>query len=158
MVHEILKFKGYGRDIELRFYSRITLLGGNSGIGKSVLYQLLTVLSAGYKFKNIYCINSDIAKTQDIDLIKTFQSKKNHLIVIDNSEEILGKKEREFILTNIKNQYLILGRNRDGLSLGYKSLGELVVDDKKIYIKYRLKEESEALTHNIKLRFDFDLP
>lgn len=158
MVHDVIRVTGYGRDIELKLYSRIVLLSGDSGVGKSLIYQMLHILSSGHRVKNIYCINSDIAKTQNIDLIKTFQSKKNHLIVIDNSEEILGKKEREFILTNIKNQYLILGRNRDGLSLGYKSLGELVVDDKKIYIKYRLKEESEALTHNIKLRFDFDLP
>lgn len=157
MVYECITLNGFGRKIGLKFYSSVTLLGGDSGIGKSLLYQMLSKISIRDKFNNIYCINSESLRQYNINLLRALKSKKNKLIVIYNAEEILGKKEREFILTNHFNQYLIIGRNRDGLGIGHNGIGELVVDNDKMYIKYRLKEESDELS-NRQLNFKIRLP
>lgn len=157
MIYESINLSGYGKKINLRFYSRVTLLGGDSGIGKTLLYQMLSTISTSDKFKYIFCINADTIERYGINLLKTLKSKKNTFIIIDNADLILDRKEREFILTNFVNQYLIIGRNRDGLSLGYKGLWELVVTDKQMYIRYKLREESEELS-NKKFSFEIRLP
>lgn len=157
MIYESINLSGYGKKINLRFYSRVTLLVGDSGIGKTLLYQMLSTISTSDKFKYIFYINADTIERYGINLLKTLKSKKNTFIIIDNADLILDREEREFILTNFVNQYLIIGKNRDGLGLGYNGLGELVVTNKQMYIKYKLKEESEKLSSK-KFSFEIRLP
>lgn len=157
MVYSNINLSGFGKNIKLKFYSRVTLLSGDSGIGKTLLYQMLNTISTSDKFKYIFCINADMIERYDMNLLKILNYKKNQFIVIDNADLILEQKEREFILTNHTNQYLIIGRNRDGLGLGYNGLGELVVTNKQMYIKYKLKEESEKLSSK-KFSFEIRLP
>lgn len=157
MIHKKIKLRAYGKIIELCFNSRITLLGGDSGIGKTLLYSILNNITALDEFSNIYCINSEDINRHKIKLISMLKTKENTLIVIDNAEEILGKNERQFICRNFVNQYLILGRNRDYLGIGDDSIGELKVTKSQMYIEYpELKKVNDI--QNSPYKFTIKLP
>lgn len=157
MIYNKISLKSYGRNINLEFKARTTLLGGDSGIGKTLIYNLLDDLNDQDKFKKIYCINSKFVYKQDLPVINILKSKKDKFIVIDNAEEILGKQERQFICQNHINQYLILGRCKDFLGLGSKNIGTLIVTKGEMYIQYKEFEELQAMMNRERC-FELKLP
>lgn len=149
MIYSKLSFKAFGRDIELHFKNRITLLGGDSGVGKTLIYQVLRDISNLKEYKNIKCINGLLIIESERAVLSYLKGCKNYLIVIDNAEDILGNRERNYIAQDIENQYLILGRNRTGLYIAETSDGVLEVTKNSMSIKYPFYEDTLYALQNV---------
>ena len=75
--------------LNIRLFSRITFITGDSGIGKSFLYDQLSLLSTEDEYKFIKCYNylSPDVETQ----IESVSKNADNLIVIDNFETLWSK-------------------------------------------------------------------
>ncbi|MCD8130683.1 MAG: ATPase [Lachnospiraceae bacterium] len=116
MIYEEIKFKADPFSYDLKFEDRITLVGGDSGTGKTVLYEML----------------EDLKMTEDYSAIKLFNYKtdgvfeqlkqcRNKFVVIDNADILIDDEIRRFINFEFSNQYMLFLRNCDGLNVSGKS-------------------------------------
>ncbi len=102
MIYKNITFKADPFSYDLEFDDRITLVGGDSGTGKTVLYEML----------------EDIRLTEEYNAIKLFNYKsdnfleavkrcKNSFIVIDNADNLMNDEVRRFINFELSNQYML---------------------------------------------------
>ena len=94
--------------IDLKFNSRITVISGDSGTGKSFIYRALVnssraesvdgLQTACFNYTNVDFVSDNIRKCHGA------------LIVIDNADIILSKEDRDYIIDDIDNQYIIFSR------------------------------------------------
>ena len=80
MIYDEIKFKAYPFLYDLKFDDRITLVGGDSGTGKTVLYGVLEDLKLTEDYNAIKLFNY---KTDDF--FEQLRQCKNKFIVIDLS-------------------------------------------------------------------------
>lgn len=117
--------------VSFEFSNNITLLLGDSGIGKSAAFSFLQESSV--EDSRLLCLNYlDVNKNVE-DVIKNAEGK---LIVVDNADILLSDKIRKYISYDAKNQYLIIGRNPKNLMITEENLFELaseVVDERTIF-------------------------
>lgn len=113
--------------------NRIILVGGDSGTGKTVLYEML----------------EDVRLTEQYNAIKLFNYKSENMkenlkkcrdcfIVIDNADILIDDDIRRFINFEFSNQYMLFSRNCDGLNVSDKSFKILQLDDNKITLQDEL--------------------
>ena len=134
MLIKNIKFK-YGKTLfQLEFSSNITVLLGNSGLGKTYLGNALATYStylnntndfSGCTFiddsiKNKFYIQYFNYKTKN--LFNQLQEQEFTLVVIDNCDVILDEETIHWINVDTKNQYLLFARNTNGLSVKLHSL------------------------------------
>ena len=116
MIYKNISFKAAPFSYELFFDDRITLVGGDSGTGKTVLYEIL----------------EDLKLTEEYNAIKLFNYKSENMkenlkkcrdcfIVIDNADILIDDDIRRFINFEFSNQYMLFSRNCDGLNVSDKS-------------------------------------
>ena len=107
--------------VDFTFTNNITILTGDSGIGKTASFSFIRECMA--VDPNIICLNYlDYQKN-----IKEIASQaKGKLIVIDNADILLDDDTRKYISLDNKNQYLIIGRNPKNLFTTKENLFELV--------------------------------
>lgn len=84
--------------IDISVYKHLTMIMGESGVGKSYLFSVLQTLVIGRRLKNVVCIK--YRNTYALSKLKSF---KNRLIVIDNSDILFSEEQRLFIRTDINN-------------------------------------------------------
>ena len=112
MIYKNISFKAAPFSYELFFDDRITLVGGDSGTGKTVLYEIL----------------EDLKLTEEYNAIKLFNYKSENMkenlkkcrdcfIVIDNADILIDDDIRRFINFEFSNQYMLFSRNCDGLNV-----------------------------------------
>lgn len=138
--------------IELDLYDQLVLVEGNSGIGKSLVFQYFNRLSADKEKDRYSCINSksinsmsNLLRKNDEQLIANIlQESKNKYIFIDNADTILTPKLRDYIANDIHNRYILFGRNVEGLWINENRDAELIKDtkNKKFVLYYRFKREN----------------
>ena len=130
MIYKNISFKAAPFSYELFFDDRITLVGGDSGTGKTVLYEIL----------------EDLKLTEEYNAIKLFNYKSENMkenlkkcrdcfIVIDNADILIDDDIRRFINFEFSNQYMLFSRNCDGLNVSDKILQ---LDDNKITLQDEL--------------------
>lgn len=107
-------------EVDLVLESNITLINGDSGVGKSAVYSFLEELSA--EDINIRCFNYLDQKKNYKTSIKQSRGK---LFVIDNADILLNDSMRGYIALDSENQYIIIGRNPTGLMLSLDEIWEL---------------------------------
>jgi predicted ATPase len=129
MIYDNLKFQSYPFKYNLIFKSRITIVGGDSGTGKTFLYNLLEVLKKNPEYKNIVTYNY---KSDDIE--DSIFKQHNKFIIVDNADIILTDKCKRFINENRDNQYMIFGRVFEGLMLNRNSHVQLVEESKNSFV------------------------
>lgn len=135
IVMENLKARHTTFSIEFHFTNNITLLMGDSGRGKTLIFGILQEMSA--TDKRILCINYlDINKEID----KEIEKASGKLIVIDNADTILNDDMRKKIAFDSANQYLIIGRNPQNLLTTNENLFALNQAKSGNVIIYSLKE------------------
>lgn len=135
VVMEDLKTKHTTFSIEFHFTNNITLLMGDSGRGKTLVFGILQELSA--IDQRIVCINYlDINK----DIKDEIGKISGRLIIIDNADAILDDDTRKAIAFDRENQYLIIGRNPKNLLATRENLFELSQEKAGNVIVYSLKE------------------
>ena len=132
---------------ELNINDNITLISGDSGIGKTLLFNYFDRQS--YNNPKIKCYNAKFIdklkngnETTESVVLRQIKELSNCLIIIDNAEVLLGDSVRQHIVFDGKNKYMIFGRNVSGLWLTENNIASLERDDdkKKIYLNYIYKD------------------
>ena len=133
MIYKNVRFKAAPFSYDLEFDDRITLVGGDSGTGKTFLYGML----------------EDIRLTEEYNAIKLFNYKSDNFseslmqcrgsfIVIDNADILINNEIRRFINFELSNQYMLFLRNCDGLNVSDKSFKVLKQDNNRITLEEEL--------------------
>ena len=107
--------------VDFAFQNNITLLMGNSGIGKTAAFSFIRECMA--MNPKLLCLNY-LDYQKNIKAIVSQAEEK--LIVIDNADILLDDDTRKYISLDDKNQYLIIGRNPKNLFTTKDNLFELV--------------------------------
>ena len=117
MIYKNITFKAAPFSYDLTFDDRITLVGGDSGTGKTVLYEML----------------EDLRLTDEYKAIKLFNYKSDHF-----SECLINDDVRRFINFELSNQYMLFLRNCDGLNVSDKSFKVMKFDNNRITLEEEL--------------------
>lgn len=128
-----------GLKFKLKFKNELTLVNGDSGVGKTLLFKALMQHTAIYKnpivFINYCMVLGDTGRIKDY-----LKASKNKLIVIDNADVLLTKELRVNIAMDASNQYLIFGRDVRGLGINERSIANLEIKDSIGKLKYKYVE------------------
>lgn len=133
MIYNRITFKADPFSYDLVFEDRITLVGGDSGTGKTVLYEMLEDLRQTEEFKAIKLFNY-----KSDDVAEQLKQCKNNFIVIDNADIMMDDEVRKFINFEFSNQYMLFLRNCDGLNVSDKSFKIMKFEDNKITLEEEL--------------------
>lgn len=130
MIYKKIAFKADPFSYDLEFDDRITLVGGDSGTGKTVLYEMLEDVKLTEEYKSIKLFNY-----KSDNFCEAIQRCKENFIVIDNAEILINDKIRKFINFEFSNQYMLFLRNCDGLNVSDRSFKVLKFDHNKITLE-----------------------
>ena len=133
MIYKNITFKAEPFSYDLVFDDRITLVGGDSGTGKTVLYEILEDLRLTDQYKAIKTFNY-----KSDNLLETVKQCKDNFIVIDNADILINDEIRRFINFEFSNQYMLFLRNCDGLNVSDKSFKVLKLEDNRITLEEEL--------------------
>ena len=121
---------------ELKLRSRLTLIYGDSGAGKSFLYKLMLDKARAEMDSRFIFFNHMVP---DKKFIKTeILTQKDKVFVIDDADVILDNELRSLISVNTSNQYIIFTHSIDGYTLGKKNIAELKIKNNKGILEYPL--------------------
>lgn len=109
-------------DVDFNIEQNITFIVGDSGVGKSAVFSFLQELSAEQKW--IKCFNY-LNQNQGYKSAIKRTTKNGKLFVIDNADILLDDDMRQYIASDLNNQYIIIGRNPCGLMLQQDEIFEL---------------------------------
>lgn len=115
MIYKNITFKADPFSYDLMFDDRITLVGGDSGTGKTVLYEILEDLRFTDEYKAIKLFNY-----KSDNLLEAVKQCRDNFIVIDNADILIDDDIRRFINFEFSNQYMLFLRNCDGLNVSDK--------------------------------------
>ena len=130
MVYKNIAFQAAPFSYDLVFEDRITLVGGDSGTGKTVLHEMLEDLKLTNEYHAIKLFNY---KSENI--LENLEKCRNNFIVIDNADILIDDDIRRFINFEFSNQYMLFLRNCDGLNVSDKSFKVLKLEDNKITLE-----------------------
>ena len=116
MVYKNIAFQAAPFFYDLVFEDRNTLVGGDSGSGKTVFYEILEDLKLTDEYHAIKLFNYRSENVQ-----KNLEKYRNNFIVIDNAAILIDDDIRRFINFEFSNQYMLFLRNCDGLNVSDKS-------------------------------------
>ena len=133
MIYKNISFEAAPFSYELFFDDRITLVGGDSGTGKTVLYEMLEDIRLTEKYNAIKLFNYKSENMKE-NVIKC----RDCFIVIDNADILIDNYIRKFINFEFSNQYMLFSRNCDGLNVSDKSFKILELNDNKITLQEEL--------------------
>ena len=130
MIYKNITFKADPFSYDLLFEDRITLVGGDSGTGKTVLYEMLEDLRLTDEYQAIKLFNY-----KSDDLLERIRQCRGNFIVIDNADILINDEIRRFINFEFSNQYMLFLRNCDGLNVSDKSFKILKMDNNRITLE-----------------------
>ena len=130
MVYKNIAFQAAPFSYDLVFEDRITLVGGDSGTGKTVLYEMLEDLKLTTEYHAIKLFNYNSE-----NILENLEKCRNNFIVIDNADILIDDDIRRFINFEFSNQYMLFLRNCDGLNVSDKSFKVLKLEDNKITLE-----------------------
>ena len=133
MIYKNITFKADPYSYDLVFDDRITLVGGDSGTGKTVLYEMLEDLRLTDEYKAIKLFNY-----KSDNFLESIKQCRDRFIVIDNADILIDDEIRRFINFEFSNQYMLFLRNCDGLNVSDKSFKVLQLKDDKITLEEEL--------------------
>ena len=133
MIYKNITFKADPFSYHLEYDDRITLVGGDSGTGKTVLYEILEDIRLTDEYQAIKLFNykSDA-------LLESMKQCRDRFIVIDNADILIDDEVRRFINFDFSNQYMLFLRNCDGLNVSDKSFKVLKLDNNRITLEDEL--------------------
>ena len=133
MVYKNITFKADPFSYDLVFDDRITLVGGDSGTGKTVMYEMLEDLRLTDDYKAIKLFNH-----KSDNFLESVKKCRDSFIVIDNADILIDDDIRRFINFEFSNQYMLFLRNCDGLNVSDKSFKVLKLDQNRITLEEEL--------------------
>lgn len=109
----------YTTRVILKADSRIILVGGDSGTGKTFLYNSLQG-----EINGMHICRVDVDSSE-----KMFNfiadTERDSLIMVDRADIWLTDTMKQVIAADINNTYLVFGRNPDNLNLTFEDMYEL---------------------------------
>ena len=121
-------------EFRLKFYTKMTLIGGNSCSGKTMMYNAFRDLRA---IRNdVVCL--DYANEGD-SILELVRKSRNKVIVVDNADVVLNNNIKFEMACNTKNQFILFGRDTFGLCLGTRQYAELIIRDRVGVLYYPFK-------------------
>ncbi|SKA72598.1 hypothetical protein SAMN02745111_02383 [Eubacterium uniforme] len=133
MIYKNIAFKADPFSYDLTFDDRITLVGGDSATGKTVLYEMLEDLRLTDEYKAIKLFNY-----KSDNLFESIKQCKGNFIVMDNADILVDDDVRKFINFEFSNQYMLFLRNCDGLNVSDKSFKVLKFEQNRITLEEEL--------------------
>ena len=133
MIYKSITFKADPFLYDLQFDDRITLVGGDSGTGKTVLYEMLEDIRLTDEYSAIKLFNY-----KSDNFLGTLKRCKDRFVVIDNADNLINDDVRRFINFEVSNQYMLFLRNCDGLNVSDKSFKVLQCDNNRIMLEEKL--------------------
>ncbi|WP_455720279.1 ATPase [Agathobacter sp.] len=133
MIYKNIIFKAAPFLYDLEFDDRITLVGGDSGTGKTVLYEILEDIKLTDEYKAIKLFNY-----KSDDFTEAIKQCRNSFIVVDNADYLINDDVRKFINFELSNQYMLFLRNCDGLNVSDKSFKVLKFNNNRITLEEEL--------------------
>ena len=133
MIYTSITFKAAPFSYDLEFDDRITLVGGDSGVGKTVLYEMLEDIRLTDEYKAIRLFNY-----RSDDFQEAIKQCRDSFIVVDNADNLINDEVRKFINFELSNQYMLFLRNCDGLNVSDKSFKVMKFDNNKITLEEEL--------------------
>lgn len=133
MIYKNIAFKADPFSYDLTFDDRITLVGGDSATGKTVLYEMLEDLRLTDEYKAIKLFNY-----KSDNLLESIKQCKGNFIVMDNADILVDDDVRKFINFEFSNQYMLFLRNCDGLNVSDKSFKVLKFEQNRITLEEEL--------------------
>ena len=130
MIYSQIAFRAAPFSYNLIFDDRITLVGGDSGTGKTVLYGMLEDLKFTDAYQAIKLFNY-----RSENFSEALKACRNNFIVIDNADILLDDDIRQFINFEFSNQYMLFLRNCDGLNVSDKSFKLLKFNENTITLE-----------------------
>lgn len=130
IVYKNITFQAAPFFYDLIFDDRITLVGGDSGSGKTVRYEILEDLKLTDEYHAIKLFNY-----RSENVLENLEKCRKNFIVIDNAAILNDDDIRRFINFEFSNQYMLFLRNCDGLNVSDKSFKVLKLDGKKITLE-----------------------
>ena len=121
--------------VDFTFKNNITILMGDSGIGKTAAFSFIRECMAVNP--KLLCFNYLDYQKDIKDVINKAEGK---LIVIDNADILLDDDTRKYISLDDRNQYLIIGRNPRNLFSSKENLFELVSEKNGEQTKFTIEE------------------
>lgn len=119
-----------GVNVTLALDYNICFIIGDSATGKSFLWQILnddSTITPNLVTYNYHDINKDI--------FKDIKEQRGKLIVIDNSDILLSLDAKKHIAFDTNNQYILIGRDCNGLFLSKEQFKEIRFDNKHLYLE-----------------------
>ncbi len=133
MIYKNIKFRADPFSYNLEFDDRITLVGGDSGTGKTVLYEMLEDLRLTDEYNAIKLFNY-----KSDNFLKSIKQCRDNFIVVDNADNLINDEVRRFINFEPSNQYMLFLRNCDDLNVSDKSFKVLKFDNNRITLETEL--------------------
>ena len=133
MIYKDITFKADPFSYDLVFDDRITLVGGDSGTGKTVLYEMLEDLRLTDEYNSIKLFNY-----KSDNILESMKQCRDSFIVIDNAVILIDDDIRRFINFEFSNQYMLFLRNCDGLNVSDKSFKVMKFDNNRITLEEEL--------------------
>ena len=133
MIYKKIRFKADPFSYDLEFDDRITLVGGDSGTGKTVLYEMLEDIRLTDENKAIKLFNYKSDR-----FLESIKQCRNCFVVIDNADILINDDIRRYINFELSNQYMLFLRNCDGLNVSDKSFKVLKCDNNRITLEEEL--------------------
>ena len=133
MVYKNITFRADPFSYDLVFGDRITLVGGDSGTGKTVMYEVLEDLRLTDDYKDVKLFNY-----KSDNFLESVKKCRDSFIVIDNADILIDDDIRRFINFEFSNQYMLFLRNCDGLNVSDKSFKVLKLEDNRIILEEEL--------------------
>jgi ABC-type phosphate/phosphonate transport system ATPase subunit len=116
----------YNLKFRLKFYNMLTIIQGDSGIGKSFLFKTFQNESILGNI-NAICINcNDVGK---INFEKIIDSATDKIIIIDNADILLNGYLRVKVSMDTTNQYIIFSHDTTGYKFADNGFARLVVNE-----------------------------
>lgn len=125
-----------GIQFNLQFKDRLTLISGDSGIGKTMMFKAIQRDASLDKRNEIICLDHTNFTSGHLEYV--LNNAKNKVIFIDNADAILNTDKRMQISMDKNNQYIILAHHTDGFKPNIKSLTELHIKNGKGTLEYLL--------------------
>ncbi|EDO59239.1 ATPase [Clostridium sp. L2-50] len=133
MIYKNIKFRADPFSYNLEFDDRITLVGGDSGTGKTVLYEMLEDLRLTDEYNAIKLFNY-----KSDNFLKSIKQCRDNFILVDNADNLINDEVRRFINFEPSNQYMLFLRNCDDLNVSDKSFKVLKFDNNRITLETEL--------------------
>ena len=125
------KISAEGVKYNLIFYTDLTIIGGESGVGKTLLFKAFQK-KAALGDERFVCIDINYVtnlKNMNTTLDSVLSSANNKIIIIDNADVVLNTTQKLKIYMDTKNQYIIFAHGTDGFKPSASSIAELKVEN-----------------------------